>query len=51
MKEEYQKKVEYLTKSLSGSKYSTNKAIYLSWVKYVNDDDKRDGNDVMGKPA
>lgn len=33
---EDQKKVEFLTKSLSISKYSTNKATYLSWVKYFD---------------
>lgn len=39
MNGEDQKKVEYLTKSLSSSKYSTNNA-YLSWVKYSNEGDR-----------
>lgn len=42
LKEEDQKKVEYLTKSLSSSKYSTNKATYLSWVKYFDYGEGRD---------
>lgn len=33
LKEGDQKNVEYLTKSLLTSKYSTNKGTYLSWVK------------------
>lgn len=41
LKEEDWKKVEFLTKSLSCSKYSTNKATYLSWVKYIDEGDGR----------
>lgn len=41
VKGEDQKKVDYLTKSLSSSKYLTNKAPYLSWAKYFDEGDKK----------
>lgn len=41
LKGEDQKKADYLTKSLSSSNHSTNKATYLSWVKYFNEGDGR----------
>lgn len=31
------KRVEFLSKSLSSSKYSTNKATYLLWVKFFDE--------------
>lgn len=34
LKREDQKKVEFLSKSISSSKHSTNKATYMSLVKY-----------------
>lgn len=37
-----QKKVEFLSKSLPSSKYSTNKVIYPSWLKYF--DEGKGGN-------
>lgn len=37
LSEEDQKKVELLNKSLSSSKYLSNKTTYLSWVKYFDE--------------
>lgn len=42
LKEKDQNKLEYLTKSLSSSKYPANKATYLSWMKYFDEDDRKD---------
>lgn len=41
LKIEDQEKVEYLTKSISSSKYPSNKVTCLSWVKYFDEDDGR----------
>lgn len=44
LKEKDQKKVDYLTKSSSSSKYSTNKTTYLLWAKYFSEGDRRIAN-------
>lgn len=41
LSEDNQKRVEFLSKSLSSSKYLTNKATYLSWVKFFEEDGGR----------
>lgn len=37
---EDQKRVDFMIKSFSKSKYATNKATYLSWAKYFNEGGK-----------